>query len=107
MPSKLKTCGLPGRSIKQSLATAPKTEWRSFYASKAWKVFRRDYLARVGYTCKACERMAFRPHIDHVVPLADGGDPWDDGNLQVLCGSCHGRKTAEEQRAKYPDRQRV
>lgn len=36
-------------------------------------------------------------HVDHVVPHR--GDEelfWDEDNLQVLCETCHNRKTAEE-----------
>jgi len=107
MPSKLKTCGLPHRSLKESTATSPKAIGHSFYNCKAWRRYRRDYLATVGYVCRSCERIAMQPHVDHRVPIADGGDPWDYGNLQVLCSSCHGRKTIAEQKAKYPDRRRV
>jgi 5-methylcytosine-specific restriction endonuclease McrA len=38
-------------------------------------------------------------HADHRIPLEDGGSD-DDANLQWICGSCHGRKTREEQRQK-------
>lgn len=32
--------------------------------------------------------------VDHVMPLAHGGDPFDETNLDVLCRSCNGRKGA-------------
>lgn len=32
--------------------------------------------------------------VDHVQPLALGGDPFDETNLDVLCRSCNGRKGA-------------
>ena len=35
-------------------------------------------------------------HIDHIVPLAAGGDNEPD-NLQALCKPCHFTKTKEEQ----------
>jgi 5-methylcytosine-specific restriction protein A len=38
-------------------------------------------------------------HVDHRVPLEDGGTD-HDSNLQTLCESCHGAKTREEQRRK-------
>lgn len=34
--------------------------------------------------------------VDHKVPIADGGDPWDENNLQILCEDCHKKKTSEE-----------
>ncbi|MCB5907701.1 HNH endonuclease [Streptomyces pinistramenti] len=33
--------------------------------------------------------------MDHVRPLSRGGEDVD-GNVQVLCRECHGRKTATE-----------
>lgn len=32
--------------------------------------------------------------VDHVIPLADGGDPYDENNLDVLCRPCNSRKGA-------------
>lgn len=34
-------------------------------------------------------------HVDHVLPLADGG-PDELDNMQALCADCHATKTAEE-----------
>lgn len=34
--------------------------------------------------------------VDHVTRIADGGHPFDPGNLQTLCDQCHHEKTAEE-----------
>jgi 5-methylcytosine-specific restriction endonuclease McrA len=39
-------------------------------------------------------------HVDHWVPLAQGGAPYDDDNLVSLCHSHHSRKTALEQAGK-------
>ena len=46
-----------------------------------------------------CARHCGRParHVDHVVPLADGGSN-DAANLQPLCVQCHHAKTAREHR---------
>jgi hypothetical protein len=35
--------------------------------------------------------------IDHIRPIANGGDPLEISNLQVLCKSCHHDKTKNEQ----------
>jgi 5-methylcytosine-specific restriction endonuclease McrA len=34
--------------------------------------------------------------VDHIVRIADGGHPFDPGNLQTLCSECHSEKTASE-----------
>lgn len=44
-------------------------------------------------TCRACgsdERL----QVDHITELADGGEPYDESNLQTLCEDCHKSKTA-------------
>ena len=70
----------------------------AFYASSAWKALRnahriKEPLCRVhaqaGYTVVA-------EMVDHIVPIARGGAPLDDDNLESLCCSCHQRKTERE-----------
>jgi 5-methylcytosine-specific restriction protein A len=43
--------------------------------------------------CTAQGRETTAAHVDHIVDLADGGEPYDVANLQPLCASCHTRKT--------------
>lgn len=33
--------------------------------------------------------------VDHIVPLAHGGDPFDVTNLQILCQSCNSTKATK------------
>jgi 5-methylcytosine-specific restriction endonuclease McrA len=44
--------------------------------------------------------------VDHITPIADGGHPFDPGNLQTLCEDCHSEKTATEnsERPQTPSR---
>ena len=44
--------------------------------------------------------------VDHITPIADGGHPFDPGNLQTLCSECHKSKTATEnsERSQTPSR---
>ena len=41
------------------------------------------------------ERGTARPavDVDHILPLADGGEPYDFDNLRSLCHACHSRVT--------------
>lgn len=50
-------------------------------------------------TCRHCERknrLTEAEEVDHIKPIADGGDPYEFGNLQSLCKRCHRMKTAKE-----------
>lgn len=44
--------------------------------------------------CAHCGRYA--DHVDHIVPLSQGGAMWDEKNHQSLCIKCHGKKTAKD-----------
>ena len=52
-------------------------------------------LEKSSWRCSKCGR-AGRMEVDHVVPVAKGGDPWAMGNLQCLCRGCHIKKTRQE-----------
>jgi len=38
--------------------------------------------------------------VDHIVAITNGGDQWDEKNLQVLCNKCHDEKTAKDMKKK-------
>ena len=38
--------------------------------------------------------------VDHILAVVNGGDMWDENNLQVLCYSCHKEKTKEDIKVK-------
>ena len=60
------------------------------------------------WTCRECGRVASgkgEAHADHISPVVPGTDECENGasrydvrNGQCLCASCHGRKTAREER---------
>jgi 5-methylcytosine-specific restriction protein A len=84
---------------------------RSVYKSSRWLSFRRTYLARHGFcgdrdpsapmtddsVCRA-ERIVTRATtVDHIQRhLGDETLMFRFDNVQSLCNSCHGRKTARE-----------
>jgi 5-methylcytosine-specific restriction protein A len=78
---------------------AQPTKERAHYVSKDWRARRKAILVRDAYRCRVCSRVAYgqAAHVDHIVPLEEGGTD-EAANLQVLCESCHGRKTRAEQR---------
>ena len=42
----------------------------------------------------SCPRLA--DHVDHIVPLAEGGDRYDRSNYQSLCSPHHTQKTTAD-----------
>ncbi len=36
--------------------------------------------------------------VDHITAIANGGDMWDENNLQTLCSRCHAKKTRADMR---------
>jgi 5-methylcytosine-specific restriction endonuclease McrA len=69
----------------------------AIYHKKKWLTTRKKVLAS-DPICRVCgQRLS--TEVDHVVPLAQGGDPWDLDGLQGICGPCHWEKSARESRA--------
>lgn len=67
-----------------------------FYTSSAWRALLRSIIAERGRRCEKCGKTGVRIYGDHIVELKDGGAPLDRRNCQLLCASCHTRKTAAE-----------
>ena len=62
---------------------------------KRWEYVRKQVFERDGYKCRSCGKHGWL-ECDHVVPLKNGGDPWNMDNLQTLDKHCHVKKTREE-----------
>jgi len=67
----------------------------------SWEQQRRSVLYDAGglcqcATCKALGRLRAAHHVDHIVPLWEGGHPTDPANLQAINTECHAAKTARE-----------
>ncbi len=67
---------------------------------KDWRRVRYDVLKANPY-CVKCQALnpfstELAREVDHVVPLANGGERLDRANLQPLCRQCHQAKTAGE-----------
>ena len=74
----------------------------SFYHTTEWRKCRKAYIdAHPLCECKSCSRrMVPLPaqHVDHIIPIKDGGDPLSWDNLQALNARCHNKKSAKERR---------
>ena len=83
----------PKRSVPQHDDHRPSAARRGYGSN--WRRRREQVLSREPL-CRSCSdqgKTVEATDVDHIVPLADGGDHSDD-NLQPLCHECHSRKTA-------------
>jgi len=77
----------------------------ALYKTARWKAVRQAARRRDDWQCVQCGARG-RVEVDHVVPLRDGGAPFDLSNLQCLCAACHARKTRIEIGLGRPDPKR-
>jgi hypothetical protein len=100
-----KVCAVPGcmadavsAHTGRCEAHAPPPRWSSSTRPKLdprkWRLARKRTLHRDKGTCRFCIMPA--PTVDHRLPLAWGGLPYDLLNLQAMCEPCHATKTNEE-----------
>lgn len=72
--------------------------YQSFYHMAAWTrkslAFRKDH--PLCELCKIEGRITPSEMTDHIVPINQGGDPWDESNMQALCKRHHNQKSARE-----------
>jgi hypothetical protein len=69
-----------------------KIEMDDFRRSLQWKQLRYEALKRSRGCCDCCGARATpgKPlHVDHIEPIAAGGEPDSIANLQVLCADCN------------------
>ncbi len=73
-------------------------EKQSLVYDHAWRKFREQYAAEVPMVCVRCDVAleARLMHLDHIVPIEQGGARLDKNNVQWLCYRCHNSKTATE-----------
>jgi 5-methylcytosine-specific restriction protein A len=78
-------------------------KWRGSAAERGydseWRRFRVLTLQRDKYLCQHClanNRVEPATEVDHIKPLAQGGDRLLLENVQSLCHPCHVKKTFED-----------
>jgi 5-methylcytosine-specific restriction endonuclease McrA len=71
---------------------------RDFFMQTDWNRVRQVVYIRDGGICMKCDRKVSKNnfHVDHIVPLAAGGDEWDLSNLEVSCPECNLQKGTRE-----------
>ena len=69
---------------------------RAICRQPRWKALRAAVLERDDWRCVQCGELR-RLEVDHIMPVKTHPElAWDMGNLQILCGRCHSRKTRIE-----------
>lgn len=75
-----------------------------YYTAFTWNRLRSKILRRDNWTCEHCKISDWdtRIHlqVDHKIAITNGGDYWDESNLQTLCRKCHGIKTGRDLKTK-------
>lgn len=84
------------RHTQQRDRTRNQSRDRTVYNSNRWKYLRRHILTESPFcSVDGCGELA--TDVDHIVPIAKGGDPYARANVQPLCAHHHGIKTKAEQ----------
>jgi len=66
----------------------PNRKQRDLYASREWKQARAECRRRHANRCWECggkDQLA----VHHIIPVAQGGEPYDQVNLVLLCRAHH------------------
>lgn len=72
------------------------TRRRRLYDKAQWRRLREQAL-RMEPLCRLCVQRGLAVEavdVDHITPLADGGEAWASTNLRPLCHACHSRVTS-------------
>jgi 5-methylcytosine-specific restriction protein A len=89
-----------------SVKTVPK-HTNAFYLTPEWRRLVGDLVHQRGRRCEKCGQLRdqdgrpIRVFGDHVIELRDGGALLDPSNVQLLCGSCHAKKSIAERIKRY------
>ena len=72
---------------------------RDFYMQTDWQRVRTVIYARDGGICMKCGRHVRKNdfHVDHLKPIAAGGDEWALDNLELSCPQCNLQKGRKEE----------
>ena len=103
---KLKTISTTIRCVESRTVRLPPKTADAFYLSQEWRALMARLIKQRGRRCEqpGCGRANTRIFGDHIVELKDGGEPLDERNVRLLCGSCHTKKTASARAARLSER---
>jgi 5-methylcytosine-specific restriction endonuclease McrA len=82
------------REYERARSARRREATKGIFKTTRWAMTRKAVLAR-DPICKACDN-ALSIQADHIVPLDQGGDPYNPAGLQGICSPATGKKTARE-----------
>jgi 5-methylcytosine-specific restriction protein A len=87
---------MPGAGLCRDCRRQRREDRKWVYGTKRWKNLREQLLSEQP-VCQQCG--AAQPsEVDHIEPLVDHPElAFERSNLQMLCRTCHGIKTRNEQ----------
>lgn len=64
-----------------------------------WQHVREVVYLRDGGRCMKCGKRLNKHnfHVDHIIPIAKGGDEWELSNLELSCQECNLKKGTQEE----------
>jgi len=102
LPPRL-AASVPMDEAERSRQRDASQSWRKLYKTARWQRLRWSVLVRDLFTCRRCRRVEAITSLlvaDHIKPHR-GNEVlfWDEGNLQVLCATCHNRWKQQQEKA--------
>jgi len=90
-PDECRVCGFPvSPPLQKYCSEYCKAVVGAVAGCYSWARIRRWVLRRDDRECLRCGGKA--ETVDHIVPVSEGGHPFDPDNLQALCQSCNSSK---------------
>ena len=94
---------LPKHKKKPWIKAKKQEHWgqdHSTYNSTRWRrlrllILNREPLCREH---KQRDEIVAATVVDHIKPIQQGGEIWNEDNMQPLCTKCHNRKSGKEKR---------
>jgi 5-methylcytosine-specific restriction enzyme A len=83
-------CDEHRKAIERERSRRRRETTNGVYKRKRWEMVRRFVLRR-DPICRVCDS-AISAEVDHVLPLAEGGNPYDSEGLQGICSPATGRR---------------
>lgn len=80
-------CDFHRKELERERSARRREVSKGIFKTKRWAMRRRQVISEQPM-CAICETRVVE-EIDHIVPLSQGGAPYDRQNLRGLCRPCH------------------